>query len=47
MSKQIGLAVPVGSEAPELDLQSTDGSRVRLADLRGSPVLVSFLSHAA
>lgn len=32
----------VGNLAPELDLTGLDGSPVRLADLRGHPVLVNF-----
>ena len=34
-----------GSEAPDFELPSTDGSRVRLRDLRGQPVLVHFISY--
>jgi hypothetical protein len=34
-----------GSEAPGFDLPATDGSRVRLRDLRGTPVLVHFVSY--
>ena len=34
-----------GSEAPDFELVSTDGSRVRLSDLRGEPVLLHFVSY--
>lgn len=33
--------------APELRLQDEEGRMVDLADYRGKPVLLSFLSHAA
>jgi len=36
----------VGDEAPALELPALAGGRVRLAELRGQPVLVSFLRHA-
>ena len=35
-----------GDPAPELKLPSLDGDEVSLEDLRGRPVLVSFLRHA-
>jgi cytochrome oxidase Cu insertion factor (SCO1/SenC/PrrC family) len=31
-----------GSDAPDFELQSTDGDRVRLSSLRGRPVFVHF-----
>ena len=38
--------VPLGTPAPDFDLPSVDGGRVRLADLKGSPAtLVVFLSN--
>ncbi len=40
------MSVVVGEQAPPLDLPDLDGRVVRLADLRGRPVLVSFLRHA-
>lgn len=32
----------VGRVAPEIDLETLDGARVRLSDLRGRPVLINF-----
>lgn len=37
--------LPVGSDAPALDLPASDGTRVQLADLRGQPVLLHFVSY--
>lgn len=37
----------VGSSAPPIDLVTDAGEQHTLESLRGSPVLVSFLSHAA
>lgn len=37
-----GTPTIVGSVAPEFTLSDLDGSRVRLADLRGRPVIVNF-----
>lgn len=34
-----------GSAAPDLELRSTDGTTVRLTDLRGQPVLIHFVSY--
>jgi peroxiredoxin len=36
----------VSDPAPPLDLPRIDGGRLNLEDLRGRPVLVSFLRHA-
>lgn len=36
----------VGDAAPHFDLPDIDGGRVRLSELRGRPVIVSFLRHA-
>ena len=36
----------VGEPAPLLELPDLEGRELRLADLRGRPVLVSFLRHA-
>lgn len=36
----------VGEPAPPLELPTLDGGSLRLEDLRGRPVLVSFLRHA-
>lgn len=35
-----------GEAAPELELPALDGTVTALRDLRGRPVLVSFLRHA-
>ena len=37
--------VPLGSAAPDFDLPTITGSRVALSDLKGTPVLVVFLSN--
>lgn len=39
-------AAMVGASAPQLELPTLGGGRVCLEDLRGGPVLVSFLRHA-
>lgn len=36
-----------GSAAPPIDLTTDGGEHHSLASLKGSPVLISFLSHAA
>lgn len=36
----------VGDPAPALELPTLDGGPLRLVDLRGQAVLVSFLRHA-
>lgn len=36
----------VGQPAPRLELADLDGTVTALRDLRGRPVLVSFLRHA-
>ncbi len=36
-----------GDPAPPLDLPSQDGSRVRLSDFKGRPVVVFFVPKAA
>jgi len=36
-------SVPVGSQAPDFQLQAIDGRDVRLSDLRGRPVVLVFL----
>ncbi len=37
--------LPPGCEAPDFELPSTDGTRVRLSDLQGKPVLLHFVSY--
>ena len=36
------MAVEVGQEAPDFELESDSGERVRLSSLRGSPVVLYF-----
>lgn len=41
-----GAVLPAGLRAPEIGLEDEDGERVRMADLRGEPVVITFLySH--
>ena len=37
--------LPPGGEAPDFELPSTDGQRVRLSGLRGKPVVLHFVSY--
>lgn len=37
-----GAGLQPGSEAPDFELESTEGQKVRLSELRGRPVLVHF-----
>jgi peroxiredoxin len=37
----------VGAPAPDFDLPNAEGRMVSLRSFRGTPALVSFLSHAA
>jgi hypothetical protein len=37
--------LPPGCEAPDFELPSTDGDRLRLSDLRGQPVLLHLVSY--
>jgi hypothetical protein len=37
--------VPPGHEAPDFELETTEGGRLRLSDLRGRPVLLHFGSY--
>jgi peroxiredoxin len=37
----------VGAPAPDLNLTNAEGRMVSLLSFRGTPILVSFLSHAA
>jgi peroxiredoxin len=34
-----------GEEVPDFDLESTNGERLRLCDLRGKPVLLHLVSY--
>jgi peroxiredoxin len=44
----VGPAGPrVGDPAPELNLATEEGDPFDLPQVRGRPVLISFLSHAA
>jgi len=38
-----GARIPAGVRAPDFDLSDQDGDRVRMRDLRGKPVVVTFL----
>ncbi len=40
-----GRGLTPGVQAPDFDLGSTDGARVRLSELRGQPLLVHFASE--
>lgn len=42
---QEGYGVQPGEEAPDFELETTDGDRLRLSDLRGRPVLLHFGSY--
>ena len=37
--------MPQGLRAPDFELPSTDGGKLRLSDLRGQPVLLHFVSY--
>ena len=37
--------LPPGCEAPDFELPSTDGTTLRLSDLRGQPVVLHFVSY--
>ena len=37
--------LPPGSEAPDFELESTGGDKVRLSELHGAPVLLHFVSY--
>ncbi len=40
-----GEGVQPGSEAPDFEMESTEGERVRLSELRGRPVLLHIGSY--
>ena len=37
--------LPPGTPAPDFELPSTDGARIRLSELRGTPVLLHFVTY--
>lgn len=37
-----GLALQVGDKAPDFELESTKGGKVKLSDLKGKNVLINF-----
>ena len=37
-----GQGIPPGQEAPDFELDSTEGTRIRLSALRGRPILLHF-----
>ena len=40
-----GQGVQPGEEAPDFELEAAAGGRIRLGDLRGTPVVLHFGSH--
>jgi thiol-disulfide isomerase/thioredoxin len=40
-----GMGIPIGREAPDFTLETTDGRPLHLHELRGRPVLVHFVSY--
>ena len=42
----MAFAPAAGQPAPVLELPELDGGQLRLEDLRGRPVLLTFLRHA-
>lgn len=46
LAELLRTGLPPGSEAPDFELPSASGGRVRLRDLRGEPVLLHFVSYS-
>ena len=44
ISSRIGAVVDEGSPAPDVELETDSGERVRLSDYRGRPVVLYFYS---
>lgn len=45
LAELLRTGLPPGAPAPDFELPSTDGSRIRLSELRGTPVLLHFVSY--
>jgi peroxiredoxin len=45
-ARQLWRVIAEGSEAPDFELEDQDGNRVKLSELRGSPVVLYFYPKA-